>query len=101
MGGGDKEDQPHIGDSRLPVDKNLETECEDDGRPPAGAFACDPPTPREKHQRGQGRRYTGGKSRREIVFSKERVARDLGPINERGFVEAILVVEERDDVVRS
>src|ERR1041385_2009198 len=101
MRGGDEKDQPHIGDSRLPMHENLETEREDDRRPPARSFASESPAPREKQQRGQGRSYTRRESRREIIFAKERVARDLGPINESRFVETIFVVEEWNDVVRS
>src|SRR5256885_16060085 len=95
----DEEDQPHIGDSRLPVDENLEAKREGNGGPPARAFAANPASPSEKQPRRQRRRNGRGKPGREIVFAKNRVAGDLGPINEGRFIETILVVEERDDVI--
>src|SRR4051812_43580320 len=85
----DEKNQPHIGDGCLAVDKNLETERKDDGRPPTSAFAANAATPGEKQQRRQRRRNGRGKPGREIVFTKNRVTGDLGPINEGRFVEAI------------
>ena len=40
-----------------------------------------------------------GQARREIVLAQKVVTGDLRPINEGRFVEAVLVVEVRDDII--
>ena len=81
------------------MDECLETKAENDRGPPADAFVSQPPAPGKEQDRGQSRRDSRRQPRREIVFAEEAVTRDLRPINERRFVEAIFVIEVRDDII--
>ena len=63
------------------------------------AFASQAAAPGEEQERGQRRRDSRRQPRREIVFAEKAITRDLRPINERRFVEAILVIEVRDDII--
>jgi hypothetical protein len=77
----------------------LQTKAENDRRPPPSAIAPDPATPGEKQDSRQRRGDRRRETRAEFVFPEEAIARDLRPVNERRFIEAVFVVEIRDDVI--
>src|SRR6266850_1634392 len=95
----DKKNEPHVGDSSFGVDDRLDRKRKDDGGPKAGALVRNSPAPCEDRQCNERRRDDRWKTRREIILSKDFEARHLGPVGEGRFVEAILVVEIRNDVI--
>src|SRR5947207_4874667 len=96
-----EEDQPHVGNGSFRVNEDLKAQRENNRSPPADALAAGPASPAVKQhcrQRSCDRRR---KARREIVLAEDGIARDLRPINEGRLIEAILVVEKRDNVIAS
>ena len=81
------------------MNEGLQTKAENDRRPPADAFAPQPPSPREEQNGSQRRRDPRRKPRGEIVFAEKTIARHLHPINPRRFVEAVLIIEVRDNII--
>ena len=59
----------------------------------------EPPAPGKNSDRRQCRGQRAGEAGRERVFPKDPVARDLTPIGERRFVEAIAIIEIGHDII--
>jgi hypothetical protein len=94
-----KQHQPHVRDRRFRVQERLEADREHDRRPPADPFIAQTASPGQKQQRRERRRDCGWKSCREVTFPEQPVTRGLKPVGERRFVEAISIVEKRNQVV--
>ena len=101
MCGRDEEDQPHVGYGSLRVNEDLKAQRENNRSPPAGAFAAGPASPAIQQHCGQRSCDRRRKTRREIILAEDGIARDLRPINQRRFIEAILAIEKRNNVIAS
>ena len=59
----------------------------------------EPRSPGKNGDRGQRRGESGRQARSERVLPEDAVARDLEPISERRLIEAVTVVEIRNDII--
>ena len=94
-----EEHQPHVGHRGFAVDEGLQAKGEDDCRPKTGATKPQPRSPGQNGDRGQRRRNCRRQPGGECVLSENAVAGDLAPIGERRLVEAVAIVEIRNDVI--
>ena len=65
---------------------------------PTRSFSIRRPHARQQY-RNQRSRDRRRKSRRKIVFAKHAIAQCLKPVSKRRFIEAVLIVEIRNDVI--
>ena len=91
--------QPHVRDRGFRMHERLQAKRENDRCPPAGTFAFQAPAPSQKQDCGQRGCDGRWKARRKIVLAENAVAQRLTPVRKRRLIEAILIVEKRNDVI--
>src|SRR5438094_10366230 len=99
MGECAEQNEPHVSDSRLCVEKPLQRNGENDCRPPTHYGSADPRAPGEDRQRRECGRQSRWKARREIVLTKNTITYRLRPIGEGRLVETQLIIKAGDDVI--
>jgi len=99
MGEREKENQPHVRDRGLAMDKGLQAERKNNGSPPARALVTDAGSPFEEQNSNEGSSNRRRQSRGEIALAKNPKTSGLAPVGKRRFIKPKLIIEIRNEII--